>query len=175
MRRNARRALVLGAITLTTLAMAGWLGAPDTPEGLRGAIETEFPSVRWVDVPTLAGWIAGDPPPALIDARQRAEYDVSHLRRAIWVDPDHPDLRALSRLRERRVVVYCSVGYRSAKVAQEMTRAGFRDVWNLEGGIFAWANAGRAVFAADQRVRRVHPYDSIWGRYLRPELHPSED
>ncbi|NOY91860.1 MAG: rhodanese-like domain-containing protein [Deltaproteobacteria bacterium] len=175
MRKRAQRALWLSVLLVTTLAVAGWLAVPDRPEGLRSTIAREFPNVRWVDVPTLARWLTSDSPPALLDARAPAEFAVSHLRGAIWVDPDQPDLAALARLRPRRVVVYCSVGYRSAKVAQQLTHAGFEQVWNLEGGIFAWANSGKSVFAGGHAVRRVHPYDRVWGRYLEPELRHSGD
>ncbi|RZO48481.1 MAG: rhodanese-like domain-containing protein, partial [Sandaracinaceae bacterium] len=139
------------------------------PASLRPAIEARYPAVRWVDVPRLAGWMA-DGDLALIDARQPEEFAVSHLRGARRVDPDAPDLDALGVSRDARVVVYCSVGWRSGGVADRMREAGFTDVYNLEGGIFAWANAGRPVFDGARRARQVHPYDEVWGRMLRAPL-----
>jgi molybdopterin/thiamine biosynthesis adenylyltransferase/rhodanese-related sulfurtransferase len=38
-----------------------------------------------------------------------------------------------------RIVVHCKMGGRSAKAVKQLRDAGFRDVWNLEGGILAWA------------------------------------
>jgi len=165
------RLLGFGALVLlSALMLTGWLAVGDRAEDLRGAISTEFPRVRWVDVDTLTSWLSADAPPVLLDARAPEEFAVSHLRHARRVDPDHPDLDALADLRTRRIVVYCSVGYRSAKVAQQMGDAHFTQVYNLQGGIFAWANAGKGVFADGHEVHRVHPFDRLWGRYLRPEL-----
>jgi rhodanese-related sulfurtransferase len=107
----------------------------------------------------------------LLDARQPSEYRVSHLRGARRIDPDHPDIEGLSVPRDARVVVYCAVGWRSGDVASRLQEAGYRQVYNLEGGIFGWANRGRPVYRDGERVRRVHPYDETWGRLLDRELH----
>ena len=37
------------------------------------------------------------------------------------------------------VVVHCKTGVRSAKAAQQLRAAGLQRVWNLQGGILAWA------------------------------------
>jgi rhodanese-related sulfurtransferase len=137
---------------------------------LRAAISIAHPDVRWVDAPTLARWVE-ERPVVLLDARAIAEHRVSHLASAAHVDPDRGDLSGLEIARDARVVVYCSVGWRSAIVAERLRRAGFRDVYNLEGGIFGWANAGRPVFRGTERVRVVHPYDAVWGRLLSRPLH----
>jgi rhodanese-related sulfurtransferase len=39
----------------------------------------------------------------------------------------------------REVVVLCRSGGRSAQVARYLERQGFSSVWNLAGGILAWA------------------------------------
>ena len=36
------------------------------------------------------------------------------------------------------IVVYCRSGARSAKAVIAMRDAGFKNVWNLQGGILAW-------------------------------------
>jgi rhodanese-related sulfurtransferase len=72
--------------------------------------------------------------------------------------------------RDRRepVVVYCSVGWRSSEVAEALQRSGYRDVRNLKGGIFTWANEGRPLYRDGRRVFVVHPFDRGWGRLLTP-------
>jgi 3-mercaptopyruvate sulfurtransferase SseA len=66
--------------------------------------------------------------------------------------------------------VYCSVGWRSAIAARELVRRGARDVRNLEGGIFQWANEGRPVYRSARVVREVHPFDRLWAVFLDDEL-----
>ena len=68
------------------------------------------------------------------------------------------------------MVVYCSVGYRSAELARKLTARGHANVANLEGSLFAWANEGRPVYAGTRLADRVHPYDAAWGSLLKPEL-----
>jgi rhodanese-related sulfurtransferase len=108
----------------------------------------------------------------LLDARTQSEFDISHLAGASRVDPDSDELDPAPVLGETLVVVYCSVGYRSAAVARRLDAAGFRHVYNLEGGIFQWANEGRAVYRGGKRVEEVHPYNRAWGRLLDAGLHP---
>jgi rhodanese-related sulfurtransferase len=44
-------------------------------------------------------------------------------------------------------VFYCRSGGRSAQAAAFVAANGFADVYNLQGGIIAWANAGLPVSA----------------------------
>lgn len=106
----------------------------------------------------------------LLDARQPEEYAVSHLPGAVRVDPDatsFPELDSISR--ERPIVVYCSVGYRSAEITKRLRDEGY-EASNLRGSIFRWANEGHPVVRGDSTVREVHPYDSTWGELLDPSL-----
>ncbi len=82
-----------------------------------------------------------------------------------------PALVLLDARREARVVASCSVGYRSAAVAQRLGAAGFERVYSIEGGLFQWANEGRALRRGRDRADEVHPYDRAWGRLLDPRFH----
>ncbi len=172
--RRAPLALALTSLLVASLAVAQAaspaVSPAVSPTSLRPVIEARYPEVRWIDVATLGRWLAGERPVVLLDARQPAEFAVSHLEGARRVDPDAPDVAGLGLARDARVVVYCSVGWRSASVADALRRAGYGDVHNLEGGIFAWANEGRPVSRDGRRVRAVHPYDETWGRMLRAPL-----
>jgi rhodanese-related sulfurtransferase len=147
-----------------------------TPDRLRPLISLQFPSVEWLERSTLAEWLERDPTsvPLLLDTRSPEEFAVSRLPGAVRVDPDHPDLDALELEVARPVVLYCSVGYRSAAIAAELEARGIDEVYNLRGGIFAWANEGRTVVRNEEPVRVVHPYDALWGRLLHPDLRQSE-
>jgi hypothetical protein len=68
------------------------------------------------------------------------------------------------------VVVYCSVGWRSAALADRLLAAGLDDVHNLRGSIFDWANKGLPLVRDGEPAREVHPYGRLWGLLLRPEL-----
>lgn len=138
-------------------------------------IRGRFPDVAHISTDTLQAWLNRLPKRedlVLLDAREPEEYAVSHLHGA-WPAPSNE--RALKVLRgapaNRRIVVYCSVGYRSSELAGYLLEKGYRKVYNLEGSIFRWANEGRPVFRGEERVRVVHPYDGYWGRLLKKPLH----
>ena len=134
-------------------------------------IAARYPGVRTVTTGALAAEL-GDRGPLLLDAREADEYAVSHLPGARRVDPDASAGSLAAALggvaRDRPVVVYCSVGIRSAGVAERLAAAGFTDVRNLEGSIFRWANEGRPLERGGGAADRVHPYDATWGRLLDP-------
>ena len=161
-----------GAIALATLALVGAAcrsAEAQDPRSLRAEIDRHHPGVPWITTDRLAEWLSapdGDRP-VLLDARRQEEFGTSHLEGAIRVDPDRPDIASLPLPRDARVVVYCSVGYRSADVGRQIQAAGHRRVWNLLGGLFQWANEGRPLIRGAEPTRLVHPYDSEWGRYLR--------
>ncbi len=142
-------------------------------QSVRSLIARDFPGVPSITTDSLARRLALPAPPLLLDAREPAEFAVSHLPGARRVGPD-VGAEALRQTlagvpRGQPIVVYCSVGYRSAGVAQKLRGAGFTDVVNLEGSIFQWANEGRPLVRGDSLVREVHPYSRAWGRLLRPE------
>ena len=44
----------------------------------------------------------------------------------------------LKKFREKNVVVYCESGSTGAAVARVLTRQGFKQVFNLKGGVEGW-------------------------------------
>ncbi|HEX8428309.1 rhodanese-like domain-containing protein [Hymenobacter sp.] len=104
----------------------------------------------------------------LLDTRTPAEYQVSHLRNARFVDFDTFDKNTFADLpRNQTVVVYCSVGYRSERVGERLKALGFQDVRNLYGGIFQWVNEGRLVYNEQGATQNVHPYSPLWSPWLK--------
>jgi len=173
---------LLLAVLALAVAPAACTGPTAPPElgwaELHERVRTDFPSVRHTDVDALAARLGVADPTTpgelvLLDARTPEEYAVSHLPGARCAPSRSEALRALEGVpRDAEIVVYCAVGYRSARLARDLARAGFRDVRNLEGSIFAWANAGHPVVRDGAPVSEVHPYDGRWGRLLDRALWP---
>jgi rhodanese-related sulfurtransferase len=110
----------------------------------------------------------------LFDTRPVAEFEQSHIRKAIRVNPDASAdaffLAHDSLIRDKDVVLYCSVGYRSSILAvrlqQRALESGATSVANLRGGLFRWYNEGRPVFNSAGETDEIHPYDTWWGRLI---------
>jgi molybdopterin/thiamine biosynthesis adenylyltransferase/rhodanese-related sulfurtransferase len=78
---------------------------------------------------------------ALIDVREPAEWDINHIDGAQLIPGSSINSgEGLTRLpRDRRPVLYCKTGVRSAEALAAVRDAGFADVVHLQGGIVAWA------------------------------------
>lgn len=132
--------------------------------------------VRWQyqDVPQLStaeleAWLADNQrtAPQLLDVRTRAEYDVSHISGAFRVSPNAEPAAVLQTVDANRpIVLYCAVGQRSSKLGEKLIAAGRKDVWNLEGSIFAWANEGKSLVRDGETVTEVHPVNRFYGLLL---------
>jgi len=103
-----------------------------------------------------------------LDAREQAEYDVSRIENARFVGYDNFKIKSVEGLdKDTEIIVYCSIGYRSEKVAEKLEKAGFRNVKNLYGGIFDWYNAGKNIVdSLGNPTKKVHGYGRTWGVWL---------
>jgi len=140
-------------------------------------VRQDFPDVEHVSADELSQQMATEPEnaPILLDVREEAEYAVSHLPRAVRVQPGTDTSAFLDTLaHDAAIVAYCSVGYRSAELVNKLRERGFTNIRNLEGSIFGWANGGRSVERDGRSVEEVHPFDEQWGKLLRKDLHAYE-
>ncbi len=95
-------------------------------------------SFRNVSATTLQDWIA-EGNVRLVDVREYDEFSRVRIRDA--------ECKPLSRFEpmdvtpasdDERIVVVCRTGRRSATAAERLADAGFRNVFNLDGGMAAW-------------------------------------
>jgi rhodanese-related sulfurtransferase len=105
----------------------------------------------------------------VLDARELAEYQVSHLEGAIHVGYNSPNFTKLSAISKHQpIAVYCSIGYRSEKVAKMLLDQGFMNVVNVYGSIFEWINRGYSIVDLKNcKTFLVHGYSRSWGIWIR--------
>ena len=113
-------------------------------------------------------------PLLLYDVRETEEYSVSHIRGARRVSPGisaealladaGPDVKGAV------VVFYCSLGIRSADLAQaayhSLMERGAAEVHVLAGGIIDWHNALLPLVDGYGPTRFVHPFHDDFKAYL---------
>jgi rhodanese-related sulfurtransferase len=106
----------------------------------------------------------------LLDARETAEYKVSHIKNAMHVGYDHFDLNTVLKAipdTSKTIVVYCSVGIRSEDIAEQLKKKGYTNVYNLFGGIFEWKNNNFSVFNSEEKeTELIHAYSEDWSKWL---------
>ena len=104
-----------------------------------------------------------------LDTRAKREYEVSHIKNAVWVGYDDFSVKSLKNLKkDTEIIAYCSVGYRSEKIGEKLKKAGYKNVRNLWGGIFEWVNEGNGlVDNSEKPTNIVHSYSPEWGIWLK--------
>ncbi|MBT8233111.1 MAG: rhodanese-like domain-containing protein [Saprospiraceae bacterium] len=103
----------------------------------------------------------------VLDAREKSEYNVSHLPNAFYFGYKKPDYSILQNLDNKKpVVLYCSIGYRSEEMAKKLRAKGF-DVLNLYGSIFEWVNQGYPLEKnSNLSTKDIHGYDKNWSQWI---------
>lgn len=179
-----RRVFALFALLAVTAAghtiYSKYLMAGQELTELEANLRNQYPGVKNADPGELSKVIVSQSEqinasekPIILDVREQKEFNVSHLPGAQRVSPDISAEELMSQLKDvkdRTVIVYCSVGMRSSRLASrvqsKLQKNGAKTVINLSGGIFRWHNEKRPLSRKGKATDVVHPYDSWWGRYV---------
>jgi len=83
----------------------------------------------------------------LLDVRTPKEFQDGHIPSATLfpVTELSRRLNELPKDKTQPVLVYCSNGVRSAKAARTLYREGYRDVYDLSGGLRGWIAAQKPI------------------------------
>jgi rhodanese-related sulfurtransferase len=79
----------------------------------------------------------------VLDVREEVEWRYGHIEGATHI-PLHQLPERMDEVPDRRTLVVCKVGGRSAQAVAYLSALG-RDVVNLEGGMLDWQAAGRPI------------------------------
>ncbi len=128
--------LALAALTLGACGVATRPAGPATgPAGYRNISVTE-----------LKGRLEAREPLILLDVRSPEEYTQDgHVAGSTLIPLPELAQRMGELDGQRPVVCICRSGNRSRTACEQLARAGFTNLANVEGGMRAWAAAGYAV------------------------------
>jgi len=85
--------------------------------------------------------------PLLLDVREPWEHQICHLPGSLLMPMRTVPTRLAELDRNAETVVICHHGMRSYQVATFLARSGFSRVYNLSGGMDAWARSVEASMA----------------------------
>lgn len=156
------------ALAVST-ALLGCERNPLNWQQIDAEIRNKFSDVEHIDINQFVDATENKDAVLIIDVRAPEEYAVSHIPGALNIT-DPSKIADLAKASDKDVIVYCSVGYRSAIVAQEILDSSDIEVANFQGSIFAWANAGMALENKSGTTKDVHPYDNHWGQLLEENV-----
>lgn len=100
-----------------------------------------MPTVKEIDPKTAKAWLdSGEA--TLIDVREIPESQKARIPGAALVPLSAFDPSKIPQQPGLKVVVHCAVGQRSAAAIEYLAKNGYKDLYNLSGGIQAWVAAG---------------------------------
>lgn len=96
-----------------------------------------------LDIKAFDARMASTKDKIVLDVRTSDEYSQGHLSNAVIIDYYRPDFKQrLAKLdKTKPVFVYCAAGARSEGAAQALEDLGFKQVYDLRGGMNAWRKA----------------------------------
>ena len=104
----------------------------------KNAEATEEPNVEVVSVQQMNDLLKSEDV-QLIDVRTPEEFSSGHINGAENVTYDADFAEKLAKLdKSQPIAVYCNKGGRSAKSAALLKEAGFKEIYDLDGGLSAW-------------------------------------
>jgi rhodanese-related sulfurtransferase len=114
----------------------------------------KFIGVRSIDARDLIKIIESKVPPLVLDVRKIQNYRTGHIAGAIPLDMrDIADYLDTTDLPHRQTIVtVCSSGWESQIAAAGIMARGYRNVYNLTGGINRWKQLGYPVHPASDKA-----------------------
>lgn len=141
---------------------------------LKARLAEQYSDVRHL---SIEEYLELHPHALLVDVRAAEEYEVSRIPGAVHIEDRAKLLNFARQHADQQLILYCSVGARSAEAARFLQTQGQADavsegqqigeVANLAGSIFEWANEKRPLENDAGPTEEVHSFNAWWGwRYL---------
>ncbi len=154
--------LLVGSIAACQTETVSW-------QAINAEISDNFSDVEHISIEQFLEQQEKNDDVLIIDVREPEEYAVSHIPGAQNITEPEAIVK-LALETEKAVVVYCSVGYRSAIMAKKLQALGVREVANLQGSIFAWANQSLPLVNQSGATCDVHDFNDHWSRLLKDDV-----
>ena len=87
----------------------------------------------------------------LVDVRTEDEYNSGYIENSLNIDYFSNDfsLNADKLDKSTPIILYCRSGKRSSMSANKISKLGFKEIYNLEGGILEWIEEGNVIVFND--------------------------
>jgi rhodanese-related sulfurtransferase len=104
-----------------------------------------------------------------LDAREKDEYNTSHIENAIHIGYDNFNIDSILQIipKDQALIIYCSIGYRSEKIGKILNQNGYQKVHNLYGSIFEWVNQHHMIEdSSGNSTTTLHTYNKKWSKWV---------
>ena len=120
--------------------------------------------------------LAEDPNTIVVDMRNHYETEVGHFENALLPDADTfkealPKVeKILESDKEKNIVMYCTGGIRCEKASAYYKHKGFKNVYQLEGGIIEYARQVKALGLKNKFIGKNFVFDDRMGERISDDI-----
>jgi UPF0176 protein len=120
--------------------------------------------------------LANDPNTVIVDMRNHYESEVGHFKNAICPDVDtfRQELQVAEDLmknqKDKNLVMYCTGGIRCEKASAWMKHQGFKNVFQLDGGIIEYARQVKAQDLENKFIGKNFVFDERLGERITDDI-----
>ncbi len=168
-RRPPHRWMLFAAIFLTFLFVTSVQGNSigdkekhDRVIAMYNEYKKNYPDVEDISAEAALP-LLNDSDVVFVDVRSSQEQKVSMIPGAVTKENFS---RNIEQYRDKQIIAYCTVSYRSGKFAEKMNKQGI-SVTNLQAGLLGWVHAHGPLASDNEPVNVLHVYGRAW------ELTPS--
>lgn len=103
--------------------------------------------VQVLNVDAFEQKLNATPEKIILDVRTDEEYAQGRMKNATQIDYYQRDFKTeVAKLdKTKPVFVYCASGVRSNSAAKILKQQGFTEIYDLKGGLNAWARSGKPI------------------------------
>jgi UPF0176 protein len=120
--------------------------------------------------------LAGDPDSIIVDMRNHYESEVGRFKNAICPDVDtfREELQVVEKLlddkKEKNIIMYCTGGIRCEKASAWMKHKGFKNVFQLDGGIIEYARQVKEQGLENKFIGKNFVFDERLGERISEDV-----
>jgi len=120
--------------------------------------------------------LADDPNTVIVDMRNHYESEVGHFKNAILPDVDtfREELQVVENLmkgkEDKNLLMYCTGGIRCEKASAWMKHLGFKNVFQLDGGIIQYAHQVKEQQLENKFIGKNFVFDERLGERISPDI-----
>lgn len=120
--------------------------------------------------------LADDPNTVVVDMRNHYESEVGHFKNAVCPDVDtfREELQVVEKLmadqKDKNLLMYCTGGIRCEKASAWFKHIGFKNVFQLEGGIIKYAQEVKAQHLENKFIGKNFVFDERLGERISDDI-----
>jgi len=94
----------------------------------------------------------------LIDLRTEREHDAGYISGSVWIPGGFLEYKVqdICKNSKAEIIVYCRRGGRALLAVKSLQQVGYKNVYNLEGGLYAWVEKEYSLYNQHGEIKVIN-------------------